>query len=244
MSETANLHQLRASLPVDRIAAQIGVDPAVASKAIDALLPSLVGGLGANAQDPARAASLEHALADHREGPAAPGAIDPAAIDTADGARIVRNIFGENTDEVVHRLGGATGGSDEVVKKLLPILAPIVLAWLASQLTKSRSQAQAGEGGGLVGQILSNVLGSGSSGGVLGGVLGSVLGGGAQSSSERRAEAGEGDGDTSSVRMPDVFSKPEDAPQQAQAPGEQSEQSTGRSPLDDLLGGLLGKGKR
>lgn len=243
MSETANLQQLRASLPVDRIAAQIGVDPAVASNAIDALLPSLVGGLGANAQDPARAASLEHALADHREGPAVPGAIDPAAIDTADGARIVRNIFGEHTDEVVHRLGGATGGSDEVVKKLLPILAPIVLAWLASQLTKSRSQAQAGEGGGLLGQILSNVLGagsSGSSGGVLGGVLGSVLGGGAQGSSARNAGTSEGGEDSSSVRMPDVFSKPEDAAAQAPAP----EQPAGRSPLDELLGGLLGKGKR
>ena len=85
--------------------------------------------------------------------------------------------------------GGGAGNSD-LLKQLLPILAPIVLAYIGKQLTQGRRrrgatpqpQAQAVVGGGL-GDILGSILGGGGrrrrrSNNPLGSILGSVLGGG------------------------------------------------------------------
>ena len=47
-----------------------------------------------------------------------------------------------------------TGASSDLVKKLLPLLAPIVLAWLAQQATQKGGQVSAGSGG-----LLQDVLG-------------------------------------------------------------------------------------
>lgn len=279
----ANLSALRASLPVEQIAQRIGANPAETAAAIDTLLPSLMGGLQANAQDPARAASLANALGQHEADPAA---IDPASIDAEDGQRIVRNIFGDHTDEVVHRLGGASAGGGSLVRKLLPILAPIVLSWLASQLAGKlgggagtgagqggAAQGDAGQGGlgGIVGQILNGVFPGGGAGGAggasggLGDVLGSVLGGGGGSrpsadAPPQPAPDASADGSTSSVRMPDAFGRGAEQSGPA-APAEPAEPAAPASPagpaapaesaapaggssLKDLLGGLLGHGKR
>jgi hypothetical protein len=71
-----------------------------------------------------------------------------------------------------------------LLKQLLPILAPIVLAYIGKQLTKGNAapgepQAQNSGGGGL-GDVLGNIVGGGGGGGnnPLGSILGSVLGGG------------------------------------------------------------------
>ena len=65
--------------------------------------------------------------------------IDVANIDTADGEKIVKNVFGDNEEQVVNQLGGLGGGSS-LFKSLLPMLAPIVMGYLGKQL--------AGGGGG------------------------------------------------------------------------------------------------
>ena len=154
----ASLDDLLSQIPIDQIAQQLGVDQATAESAVKTALPTLVGGLGANAQDPAGAASL----------------------DTADGQKIVSNIFGGNTDQVASALGGVGGGGgNDLVKQLLPILAPIVLAYLAKQFTGggAGAQTQASGGGGL-GDLLGGILGGGgNSGGGIGGALGGILGG-------------------------------------------------------------------
>jgi hypothetical protein len=47
-----------------------------------------------------------------------------------------------------------TGANSDLVKKLLPLLAPIVLAWLAQQATQKGGQVSSGSGG-----LLQDVLG-------------------------------------------------------------------------------------
>ncbi|MCD2105816.1 MULTISPECIES: DUF937 domain-containing protein [Rhodococcus] len=176
----ASLDDLLSQIPIDQIAQQLGVDQATAESAVKTALPTLVGGLGANAQDPAGAASLESALQSHADTSLLDDGVDISKVDTADGQKIVSNIFGGNTDQVASALGGVGGdGGNDLVKQLLPILAPIVLAYLAKQFTGggAGAQTQASGGGGL-GDLLGGILGGGgNSGGGIGGALGGILGG-------------------------------------------------------------------
>ena len=175
----ADLDDLAASIPIDQIAARLGEDPAAVRSAVDAALPALFGGLQANAQDPGGAASLEAAVGQH-DPAVATAPVDLDDVDPADGQAIARHVFGAQQDEVVARLG-SVGGSSDLIAKVIPLLAPIVLSYLAKQ-------AGGGADGGMLGSILSQVLSgaaqgsgsgsSGSAGSILGDLLGGLLGGG------------------------------------------------------------------
>lgn len=189
-----------ANIPISDLAARLGVDEATARSAVDEALPALLGGMGANAQDAAGAASLERAV-QHHSPQLFEGGVNLDEVDEDDGDKIVHNVFGDHTDQVVQKLGSAeSGGGQGIIQKLLPILAPIVLSFLASQFTK-RSQPGAGPtqaeatpgsgGGGGIGDILGGLLGGGGGGGAssggsggggmlggLGDLLGGLLGGG------------------------------------------------------------------
>ena len=109
-------------------------------------VPALLGGMEANAQDPGGAASLEKALGQHAGSPFE--GLDLGQVDTADGEKIVGNIFGDNSEQVINKLGGDSGGSG-MMQKLLPILAPIVLSMLAGKfLGQGQGQAAPGQASG------------------------------------------------------------------------------------------------
>ncbi len=185
----AGYDDIIADLPIGDIAAKLGVDEATARKAVDDALPALLAGMGANATDPAGAASLERAVV-HHDPKLVEGGVNLADVDEDDGRKIVKNVFGTNTDQVVTALDTKDGGGGgNLIGKLLPILAPIVMAWLAKQFTKKQEPAASGEdgagAGGGIGDILGGLLGggggaggAGGSGGGLGDVLGGLLGGG------------------------------------------------------------------
>ena len=183
----ADLDDLRASLPIDQIAARLGEDPDAVRRAVDAALPALLGGLRANAEDPGGEASLAEALQQHDTAVATPP-VNLDDVDEQDGEQITRHIFGGQQEQVVQQLG-STGVGSSLVQKLLPLLAPIVLSYLAKQMG---AKGGAAAGGGVLGTILSSILtgaaqGSGGSsrssspgglGDIFGDVLGGLLGGG------------------------------------------------------------------
>lgn len=174
-----DLNDLLAEIPVDQIADRLGVDHATADSAVRAALPALVGGMHANAQHPDGAASLAGALDQHDPGLAEGGA-DLDQVDPEDGQRIVQHVFGGNTEPVADRLGGSAGVSKELIAKVLPLLAPIVMSYLAKRF--GGSSGGAAQGGGGLTDILGSLLGgsgaSGSSASSAGGIdLGKVLGG-------------------------------------------------------------------
>ena len=75
--------------------------------------------------------------------------MDLDQVDTDDGAKIVRNVFGANQDQVVAALGSDSRTPDQsIIAKVLPMLAPIVMAFLAKQLAGRSGGAQGGAGGG------------------------------------------------------------------------------------------------
>ena len=112
------------ALPAEQVAQQVGASPDEVRTAATAVLPALLGGLQANAGDPAGAGSILSALGQHDDDLLTGGA-DLSAIDEQDGTAIASHIFGDQEDEVVNRLGGlpALGGSGAggaLVRKLVP----------------------------------------------------------------------------------------------------------------------------
>lgn len=194
------LDDILTQIPLDQIAASLGVDRATAEAATRTALPALLGGLEANAADPAGAASLAGAIGQH-DATALGAGLDQ--IDTEDGQKIVHNIFGDNTDGVISALGSTNAGrSPDLMSQLLPMLAPIVMAFLASRMAggglgsilgggsgaapSGRSQDAGSAGGGL----FPGAAGGGSGGGGLADILGGMLGGGAGGSGSAGGGAG------------------------------------------------------
>ena len=168
--------EILAEIPLAQLAAQLGVDEATAEAATRQAIPALLGGLQANAQDPAGAASLVGALGDHPS-TLVDGGVNLDEVDTADGEKIVGNIFGPNSTQVAHTLSNNLGQQTGLVQKLLPILAPIVLAYVSRRLTGGR---QGGGAGDLLGSILGGGRAGQGGGNPLNDLLGSMLGGGRQ----------------------------------------------------------------
>jgi hypothetical protein len=215
------LDDILGALPADQISQQVGASPDEVRTAAAAVLPALLGGLQANADDPSGAGSILQALGQHDDDLLTGGA-DLSAIDEQDGTAIAGHIFGDQEDEVVNRLGGlpavgGTGMGGDLVKRLLPILAPMVLSWLANKVLKG--------GGGLVGTASAQPAepapslpgGGGSAPGSLDDLLRDVLGSAA-------GPAGSGSGAPAGGGSPAGFD-----------PG---------SIIGDVLGGILGGGRR
>lgn len=182
----ASIDDLLSAVPLDQLAGRLGVDQATAQQAVASALPALIGGLEANAQDPAGAASLRKALAQHSPS-LVEGEVDLDDVDTDDGRKIVANVFGPSQDQVVAQLAASSGTSPNVLSSLLPALAPIALSFLSKQLGGGAAEqpgATQDAAGGGIGDLLGGLLGGGSGGSPSGGLgavldgLGGLLGGG------------------------------------------------------------------
>jgi hypothetical protein len=149
-------------VPVDQLAQHLGVDEQTAAQTAKAASAVLIGGMEANAQDPGGAASHEKALAQH-DPSLIEGGVDLGQVDTQDGAKIVPNVSGDNEDQIVNALGGQGALSSDLLKKALPILAPLALAFLAKSFSgQGEGGAQAGAAGvGGLGDVLGGLLGGG-----------------------------------------------------------------------------------
>jgi hypothetical protein len=183
----AGLDELFAQIPVQDIASKLGADEGEVNNAVRTLVPALVGGLQQNAQNDDAVATEIHSAASKKAG-LLDGGVSVDKVDEQDGDKAIAKIFGGNdSNTVASALAGGGAGNSDLLKRLLPILAPIVLAYIGKQLTGSPAsapaQTPAAPSGGL-GEVLGSILGGAGGGGgsnPLGSILGSVLGGGGQS---------------------------------------------------------------
>jgi hypothetical protein len=171
----SGLEDLLAQIPTSEIASRIGADEGEVNKAVQLLVPVLVGGLHENAQDPEHASKIESAADSHAG--LLDGGVSVDQVDQQEGQQAIARIFGGNdVSQVANALAGG-GGNSALLKQLLPILAPIVLAYVGKQLTgKSGAPAGAGGGGGTLNDVLGSILGGMGGNKSLGTVLGNVLG--------------------------------------------------------------------
>ena len=175
----SGLEDLLSQIPTSDIASKIGVDESEVNKAVQLLVPVLVGGLHENAQDPEHASNIESAADSHAASGLLDGGVNVDQVDQDDGQQAIARIFGGNdADQVANALAGGGGGNSDLLKQLLPILAPIVLAYVGKQLgQKSEPAKEEASSGGALNDVLGSILG-GMAGGnkSLGTVLGNVLG--------------------------------------------------------------------
>ena len=175
----AALDDILKQLPVKDIARTLGVDRRTARAAVREGGQTILSGLHQETQTPEGAAALAQALNQHT----GPKRVSSAAdIDTADGDNILGHIFGSEKDAVTQRRGAASAGAGGIdFGKLLPMLAPIIMNYLAN---RKGSGGQGGSGSGPdLGDLLGGMLGGGSSSGKggfslesLGGLLGGLFG--------------------------------------------------------------------
>ncbi|MBJ7400519.1 DUF937 domain-containing protein [Mycolicibacterium sp.] len=179
----AGLEDLYNQIPVADIANKLGADPSEVNQAIQTLVPTLLGSLHENVQaDDIDSTHLESAVVAEGQSDLLTGGINVDQIDQGQGNQLIASLFGGNdTNQVASALSGAGAGGGDLIKRLLPMLAPIVLAYVGKQFAAKNAgaQAQAAPGGG-IGDVLGGLLGGGGGGAAnnpLGNILGSVLGG-------------------------------------------------------------------
>ena len=180
-------------VPLGQLSEQLGVSEKETKTASTQVIKSLLGGMTANAQSNNGEQSLASALLGHLtagQSYASQG-VDLSQIDTKDGSKIVEHALGESTAKTAAAISAKTGTDQSLLQKLLPILAPIVIGYIANKAigTNAAAPAQTSSTGNLVGSLVGGLLGGNSSGapastGGLGSMLGGLLSGATGSKSQ------------------------------------------------------------
>ncbi len=114
----------------DQISQLIGADSGATAKAIQAAIPMLVTGLAKNAQAPGGADALNGAL-DQHDGSILDSAMDMfSGLGGSNGGGILGHILGSNQGAAEQGLAKASGLDLSQIARLLPLLAPLVMAAL------------------------------------------------------------------------------------------------------------------
>jgi hypothetical protein len=117
---------------VAQIAKSLGADESAVGSAVAAAIPAIVAGMANNASKPSGAEDLHDALDEH----------NPSMFDQlgsllggggGDGAKILGHVLGARRPGVEQNIAGQSGLSLDVIMKLLPILAPLVMGYLSRE---------------------------------------------------------------------------------------------------------------
>jgi hypothetical protein len=189
---------------------QFGLNEAQTRAAFEQLAPVVAAGIRRNNQSDNGLESLLKAL---QGGNHSRYADDPTSLQfdqvADDGNAILGHIFGSKdvSRGVANQAADLSGVGSAVLKKMLPVIAAIIMGQLAKRMGgggTARAPQGGGSGGGL-GDILGDILGGGGqgqsapaprapapggSGGGLGDILGDILGGGARQGQSAPAPKG------------------------------------------------------
>ncbi|MCF8502802.1 MAG: DUF937 domain-containing protein, partial [Rhodospirillum sp.] len=168
---------------IGAIAEQLGISEREASKGVDALLPSVMGGFKKSAVNFGGSEEGLGGLLSMAQAAGGAGLFDNVLgnepTNVGAGNDILGQIFGSKdvSRTVANHAAGQSGLDPSILKKMLPIVAMLVTGYLA------RSGGGGSTGGGH-GDMLGSVLGGGAQGGALGGLLGGLSEGGQQATSQ------------------------------------------------------------
>ena len=234
--------EILAGINPQQLAAALGTDEATAMNAAAAAIPTLIGSLQANAASPEGSEGLLTALGQHAGSGLFGDTVDLNAVDTADGQKILAHALADDPQ----RLQAVSGLGGNLLSKLLPLLAPIVMSYLARRLGMGGPTTSQAGSGNILGDILGGLLGGAggsAAGGGLGDILGQILGGG-QASGGPASDTQTGYAPTQNSG--NIFNTPDGSgglqiPEEDPASpyGQDSQQQPQGS--GDILGGLLGQ---
>jgi hypothetical protein len=163
-------------MDLTEIGRQFGLTPEQTQAAFEQLAPVVAAGMQRNGNAGGGLGSILEQMTQGQSG--------GTETMTRQGNDVLGEVFGskEVSRGVANEVSASTGIGASILKKMLPIIASMVMAQIARSMT---SGAGASTGGGGLGDILGQVLGGGggqqpqSQGGGLGDILGQILGGGA-----------------------------------------------------------------
>jgi hypothetical protein len=158
---------------VRQIGSQLGLNDAQTAAALSALVPAVSAGLRQNAQTPDGLSGLIGALSGgaHQRYVENPAVL--ADADTvADGNGILGHIFGSKdvSRQVAAQAGAQAGIGADVMKRMLPLVAALVMGAMSRQASTGASSPAAG-GGGLL-EMLGGALDSNRDGSALDDITG------------------------------------------------------------------------
>ncbi|HFC04353.1 MAG TPA: DUF937 domain-containing protein [Rhizobiales bacterium] len=247
------LQQAAGGNALANIGQQFGLDSNQTNAAMETLAPVIAAGLRRNmAQSPDNVASLLTALqkGNHAQYLENPDALQFGAV-APEGNAILGHIFGSKdvSREIAMQAASSSGIGSSIMKKLLPVIATMVLGSLAKKMMGGRASAQPApapapprRSGGL-GDILGQVLGGGRSGGSSGGlgdILGQILGGGKKRQPAPSAPAPTGGLDD---MLSDMLGTDETSGDSSTWSVDEGAAERSRTTLDDFLGGGSSNGR-
>ncbi|MEM7635494.1 MAG: DUF937 domain-containing protein [Pseudomonadota bacterium] len=239
---------------LDVLGQQFGLSREQTLAAIAELAPVVTSGVRRNTREPDGMVSLLEALSGGHHDRYLD---DDAAVQydqvRNDGNAILGHLFGrkEVSREVAMQAAGTTGIGSAILKKMLPVIASMVMGAIFKRMTGGASAPapRGGSGGGL-GDIIGDILGggrkpqprSGQGGGGLEDILGDILGGGsgrqrtpAPQPQQRAPSPGGGLDDL----LRDILGGGMGGSGRRQRPSSYNDDAIGRgrNTLDDIIGG-------
>ena len=130
---------------IQQLAQQIGADPGTTENAVQAALPMLLGGMADTARQPGGASTINTLAGEQANALGGLGGLGGVLGGMLGGGGggglggILGSILGRNESTVESGVQQASGLNGDQVRKLLMILAPIVLATLARQRQQQRA---------------------------------------------------------------------------------------------------------
>lgn len=184
------------------ISQQLGASEEQTTQASNGIFAALLGGLANNASTPEGLQSLSSALDKDHDGSILDDLLgiitgsNNANPRATNGVGMLGHILGNNQEQVAQQISQNSGLNMSQIMKLMPILAPIVMA-VIGRMKYSAGNANSGMTGGVMFDLAKILMGSAQSAASQGGIgdlLGSVLGGvmGQQAQTAQNAPTGGG----------------------------------------------------
>jgi hypothetical protein len=192
------LTQAQDGQSVASLGRQFGLDEAQTRAALEQLAPIVAAGLRRNAASDDGFFNLARELQGGQFGRYADeNSQDQLTDATLDGNAILAQIFGSKdvSRGVANQAADLSGVGSAILKKMLPVIAAMILGKLTKSMSGGSSSPRREAGSGGLEDMIKDVLGGGqqsgrgSQGGGLGDILGDILGGGQSPAPRRREEA-------------------------------------------------------
>ncbi len=264
------IQQAQGGEGLQNLARQFGLSEEQTQQAISALAPALSAGLQTRTKEASGLADMFGAMFNMQHQQAFESPEVMASPDTAaHGDDALARLFGNDqaSQVLAAHAAQATGIGSSILQSMIPVIVSMVMGGMfkgmqnsgmggmLEQLGKAGANSPGNSSGGLgdlLGQVLGGSLGGGQAsgqaqgggglGGLLGGLLGGVLGGGAGGQpAQQQANAGRADQVFPQGLNPSSLQSGIDILGKMLNPGGQGAQQSG---LQDILGQLLGGGRR
>ena len=243
---------------LDVVGEQFGLSREQTLAAIAELAPMVTSGVRRNTREPDGMVSLFEALSggQHERYLDDDDAVQFEAAEH-DGNGILGHVFGDKqvSREVAMQAAGTTGIGSAILKKMLPVIASMVMGAIFKRMTggasapEPRGSSRGGQGGGDLADIIGDILGGGrqpqprggQGGGGLEDILGDILGGGSRrqrSPAPQPQQRGPAPGGGLDDLLRDILGGGTGSGGRGRRPSYDDDAiGRGRSTLDDILGG-------